>query len=206
MEDSLIDGVCLYNTVRLTRCIPVKQVQRNTKPISDLASGRVVFLNEALYQNYQTDEQYLEGLKQIILQLARGYREIIFKFHPRETFEWRKKIEREILSLDTKISVIEEDAAIEDMIEKYKPAAAASYFCSALLTLSDRGIEPIYLYHLIPELAAQTVFKETSKVLDEIGYMFVSDFSEVKDGYVSGIVGTDRNKGAYKLADIITDL
>jgi hypothetical protein len=203
MDDESIDAACLYNSVKLSRNIQTKLLTRNSQPIVNKILGRVIFLNEPIYEIYQNESEYIAGLIILIDGLCLGYKEVFFKFHPRESLEWREKIKIDVLLLRPNVRVLEEDSAIELLVEKYQPAAVASYFCSALLTLANRGIEPVYLFHLIPELFSQIVFKETGVILTQLGYKFVSDITEVCDNYKSGLVDIRVDQGSITLADIV---
>ncbi|MBY0545461.1 MAG: alpha-2,8-polysialyltransferase family protein [Gammaproteobacteria bacterium] len=205
MPDTSIDGVCIYKPVKLQRTFQAILLQRLHQTELAPIRGRVIFLNEAIYQFYQAEKEYLDGLELLIEGLCDKYVEVLFKFHPRETNEWRERIRKEVLSRFSAVAVIEENSAIEIMIEKYRPSAVASYFCSALLSLSDRGIEPVYLYHLIPELNNQPIFIEITLVLKELGYHFVSSLSEVGPGYKSGWLHRSNIQGAITLAELVAD-
>lgn len=203
LNDDVIETLCIYNPVVLKRKIPTKLIIRNVDKLMEQVPGRVIFLNEAIYQFYQNDIDYIYGIKILLAGLSRGYNEVFFKFHPRETLEWRKRISNEVLSLYSDIHIIEEEIPIETLIEKYRPTAAASYFCSALLTLADRGIEPLYLYHLIPDLQNQPVFRETTIILQELGYKFINNIDEISPNYVSGIVKSDQDHTAVTLVELV---
>lgn len=203
MTDLSIDAVLLYNPVKLLRNIETILLKKNSYTVSRLVKGRVIFLNEPIYQLYQNDKDYLVGLRNIIEALCLGYKEVLFKFHPRENIEWRNRIRREVLSFHQDVLVLEEDTEIEVLVEKYLPVAAASYVCSALLTLSYQGIQPVYLYQLIPDLARQPAFKEATLVLNEIGYRFILDYSEVGSDYSSKLEQYDYDQHSKTLDEVI---
>lgn len=203
MLDSSIDGVCLYKPVKLNRSIPTKLLRRPYQPqLSSVTSG-VIFLNEPIYDNYQNSENYLDGLEKIIAALCNKFSKVLFKYHPRETDEWREYIKQKVLFRFPKVIVIEENAIVEVIVEQYCPSLVASYFCAALLSLSDRGIEPLYLYHLIPELNGQPIFLETTAVLKEIGYNFVASFAEIDPSFRSGFLHKVTNQSAISLTELV---
>lgn len=203
MPDTSIDGVCIYRQVTLKRAISPILLQFPSQSQLSLVPDRIIFLNEAIYGLYQTAEKYIEGLDKIIGELCSRFDEVFFKFHPRETDEWRQRIRQEVLFRFPAVIVIEENTAIEMMIEQYHPFLVASYFCAALLSLPERGIESLYLYHLIPELNEQPIFQELTSVLNELGYNFVSDFSEVNSEYKSGLLRRSISPHAITLADLV---
>ncbi len=204
MPDTSIDGVCIYYPVELKRPIPTILLQPHINPQLRLIQSRAVFLNEPIYGIYQNAENYLAGLQQIIGALYSKFDELFFKFHPRENDEWRGRIRNSVLVQFPKVVVIEDAAAIESIVEKYQPTVAASYFCSALLSLSGRGIEPLYLYHLLPELNQLIISQEVTSVLSEIGYNFISGFSEIDSRFKSGLSGKSRFQGAITLSALVS--
>lgn len=203
MPDAGIDGVCLYKQVLLKRAIPTRMLQRPSQAMISTIPGRVLFLNEPIYDAYQNTVEYINGLEQFIFELCAGFSEVLFKFHPRETVGWRQRIRDQVLIRFPQIIVIEENAAIEILAETYRPSVAASYFCSALQSLSDRGIEPLYLYHLIPDLRIQPVFQEVTSILEDLNYNFVSSLTGINAFYSSGLLHKPSGIKHVKLVDIV---
>ena len=203
MVDTSIDGVCVYNPVALKRTIPIKLIKRPFQPQLKLVSGRVIFLNEPIYELYQSSEDYLTGLLQIIEALCSKFGEVFFKFHPRETDKWRNNIRQKVHIRFPGVIFIEENTAIEIIVEIYCPSLLASYFCSALLNLYDRDIEPLYLYHLIPDIKKQPIFLETTSVLIDLGYNFVSSFAEINTDFRSGLLDSSNYQEAIALTELV---
>lgn len=204
MLDSSIDGVCLYRPVALRRNIPSILIRRPAQPKLALLPDRAIFLNEPIYDDYQSGDSYLEGLDVLIRGLCARYSNLLFKFHPRETDEWRARIEEQVLKRFPSVKVIRKNSAIEAMVDELRPSVVASYFCSALLSLSDRGIEPLYLYHLIPEISGQPIFQETTLVLGELGYVFIPSLSAIPNDYRSGLSGISSHSDALELSRVIS--
>lgn len=205
MPDSFLDGVCFYRPLAIARNIPTILLRRQPQPRIEGIQGRVVFLNEPMYIAYQNEEEYLIGLNQIIKSLCGDFDTVLFKFHPRETIEWRSRIRQRVLSNFPGVKIIEDNAGIEEVIDQYYPSVAASYFSAGLLNLLDRGVEPLYLYHLIPDLNQQPICREATSVLHELGYTFVHNFSDVSANYQSGLLGTSKAVGAVSLAELICE-
>ncbi len=203
MPDDTINGVCTYESVPLLRSIKTILLKRNHNPHLNLISGRTVFLNEPIYGVYQNSEEYISGLKNIMEALCRAFDEVFFKYHPRETEEWRLKIRNNVLSKYPNLTILEENSAVETLVGKYRPAVASSYFCSALLSLSQRGIEPLYLYHLLPDLKQQIISREVTAVLGGVGYNYVPSFSEIFSDFKSGLVSRPHEKTAIALAELV---
>ena len=203
MNDALLDGVCLYRPVKIARKIDSILIKRPVTATRNSIQDTVVFLNESIYDHYQTPEKYLSGLHLMMRSLCDGFTVVYFKFHPRETDDWRQKIQQEVLSRYPKLIIIKENAGIEGLIEQYQPEVVASYFSAALLNLQEKGVEPLYLYHLIVELRDQPVYKIVTSILKDWGYRFPSDFSGVHSGYKSGLAFDELNQGGINLLELV---
>ncbi len=203
MADTYIDGVCLYRPISIRRSIPTVLLQRPMQPEVVPIQGRVVFLNEQTYDCYQSSDDYLAGLRKIMESLCHGFDTVFFKYHPRETKEWRLRIMRYVLSRFSDLRIIEENTAVEAIIDRYRPSVAASYLSAGLHNLVNRGVEPLYLYHLIPDLSQQPISREATTVLRELGYNFVPSFSEVDSSFRSGLLGTSSYYEAITLPELV---
>jgi hypothetical protein len=90
------------------------------------------------------------------------------------------------------VRIIEERQGMELLLATERPEVLASYFSVTLLNLGDCGVQPLYLYHLLDELASQKYFRQTTALLEQWGYRFVGSFAEARSGYRSGL---DRPDG-----------
>lgn len=203
MADRYIDGVCIYRPVAIRRNIPTVLLQHPIQPRVVPIQGTVVFLNEMMYHSYQRGDEYLAGLRQILESLCRGFDTVFFKYHPRETEEWRLRIMHNVLSHFPSLRVIEENTGVEEVIDLYRPSVAASYFSAGLLNLLNRGVEPLYLYHLIPDLSQQPICREATSVMNELGYNFVSNFSEIDSSFRSGLLDSSNYQEAILLSELV---
>lgn len=183
--DHLIDALCVYRKVAISRELPVKVINGSRlKPLS-IRPGRVLFLNERIYDHYQDDATYLAGLDRILTSLRTGYPEVFFKFHPRETDAWIAKIEKLIARKHSSVRIVHEKLPVEQLLEAYAPEALASYFATTLLNLQGTGIHPLYLYHLLPDLVEQPMFRQLTHLLSQWGYNFAPSWDGVQSGYES---------------------
>lgn len=187
LEDKRLDGLCLYRPLEIVRSLPVFVLRRIRSAPVEPRRGRVIFLNERMYDDYQTAEQYLERLQSILASLAQGFDEVFFKFHPREEAEWKDRIRALLASQPPSVRIVECERAIEALVEDYRPEVIASYFSTALLNLDGTGIEPMFLYQLLPELASQKVFVQLTALLTQWNYRFVTAWGDARSGYRSGM-------------------
>ena len=191
LPDSSIDAIGLYQDVPLHRDVAMRRVRKPAVKTCDIRPGSVIFLNERMYDHYQTAEVYLAGLRHLMRMLTDGFASVQFKFHPREPEDWKRRI-RELLGREfPAVEIIDRPGTIEEMILDYRPEVLASYFSAALLSIEYQGIEPLYLYPLLDDLANQPVFKIATRILTAWGYRFVGSTEEVRSGYRSGIAADD---------------
>jgi hypothetical protein len=156
-----------------------------------------------MYTRDQSLINYINSLKEIVSSLCSGFSVVYFKYHPRETDSMREYIRIKVLESFPQIIIVVDNAPIEATIEKYSPEVVASYFSAALLSLHERGVEPLYLYHLIKELNDKPYFQLVSKILISWDYNFAPDLSEVKTGYKSQFNFNEINKNVLSLADVV---
>ena len=185
MPDSSIDVIVLYRDAPIYRNIVVRRIAQPTKTPCSVCLGSVIFLNEPLYDYYQNRESYLNGLKKLLEALTRGFDKVHFKFHPRESSAWRAEISALIAAHYPSIEIIESNLSIEVVIKAYLPEVLASYFSAALIGLEYEGIEPMYLYHLVDDLANQPTFTSVTQILRSWGYNFVDSVDKIRAGYRS---------------------
>lgn len=204
LPDRQLDGVCLYRPVKIIRDLPVIVLSRARAVPVKRQCGRVIFLNERMYDNYQSDTQYLVGLQRLLTLLTQGFDEVLFKFHPRETAVWRERIRARLAAQLPSVRIVASDRAMEAVIDELRPEAIASYFSTALLNLDGTGVEPMFLYQMLPELAAQKVFVQLTTLLTQWGYRFVRVDAEARSGYVSGL-NDSGSTPCTGLADLVAD-
>lgn len=186
--DSQIDVLCVYRKFQPARHIRTVTIKNDAEAAEiHPVAGRVVFLNECIYDHYQDAATYLDGLNHILKALTAGYREVFFKFHPRETSAWRDRIQSRVLSKYPEIQMIQESAPFELLLSRYEPEALASYFATPLLNLAGTGVEPLFVFHLLKDLRNQPVFAQLATLLHGWNYRFARDWTEVRAGYRSHI-------------------
>jgi len=202
--DAQIDLLCVYRYFEPARRIRTVTI-RGTAPIftPSPVAGRVVFLNECIYDHYQDDVTYLRGLDVICKGLTAGYPEVLFKFHPREAQVWRNRIQDQVLARYPSIQIIEENLPFELLLDTYSPEALASYFSTPLLNLSGTGIEPLFLYHLLDDLVDQPVFAQLTALLSGWKYQFAQCWEEVGTGYTSHICFQHDGADLLTLSEVL---
>ncbi|WP_199181239.1 polysialyltransferase family glycosyltransferase, partial [Chromobacterium alticapitis] len=203
LDDRYLDGVYLYRGMAITRRIPVSILARPTLPPVKTQPGRVVFLNQPLYSEYiQTEADYASGLTQILRALCKGFSEVLFKFHPREPETAREQIRKQILDSFPTLHVVEGNQPFEAMLAELCPEVVASYNSTPLLNLSGTGVQPLFVYHLLPDLRNAESFDAMHVLLEAWGYQFAADWSELASGYHAG-ESFDDVSGATPLVQLL---
>jgi len=201
LPDRVIDAVGVYRAITPIRDLKIRLLRRQARPAVAPHKGRVIFLNQPMYDHYQTDDQYLAGLDRLVGALCKGFHEVLFKFHPRESPAWRERIGALLAQRHLRVRILEDDRPFEQLATAYVPEALASYFSTALLNLDVTGIEPLYLYHLLPEVAEQPVFAQATLLLQRWGYRFAPSIDDVRSGFSSGLED-EGEAGRESVADI----
>jgi hypothetical protein len=203
MDDRHLDGVCLYRPMRITRRVPVRVIARPTLQPVPIRAGRVVFLNQPLYSEHiQNESDYADGLRKILGALSAGYPDVLFKFHPREPASARERITRDILDAFPGVRVVEGNQPFEAMLAELCPEAVASYNSTPLLNLTGTGVQPLFVYHLLPDLRRAPSFDAMHALLEAWGYEFAADWGQVAAGYHAG-AGFDDSSAALPLARVL---
>ncbi len=202
MNEQFLDGVCLYRKANLHRKINSVLVRRPSCKKIAKASGTILFLNEKIYGLYQSEESYLHYLDLILHELCERFDKVYFKFHPRETDTQIQRICKIVLSKYPMIQEISERRAIEELVDVYRPSVVASYFSAALLNLLDYGVEPLFVYPFVPNLAEQPAFKIVTMLLTNWGYKFPSNISDIAPGFESGLSYLERENCYQGLLDL----
>lgn len=192
MDDRHLDGVCLYRPMRITRRVPVRVISRPRLPPVPIHPGRVVFLNQPLYSEHiQNESDYADGLRRILGALCAGYPDVLFKFHPREPAAARERITRDILDAFPGVQVVANNQPFEVMLADLCPEAVASYNSTPLLNLTGTGVQPLFVYHLLPDLRQAPSFDAMHTLLEAWGYQFAANWGQVAAGYHAGAAFDD---------------
>jgi hypothetical protein len=203
MSDELYSGMLLYRNVKVSRAIPQYLIARPKPRYSDQArNDGVLFLNEPIYEHYQSFDRYKEDLVSIIGVLVRQFSKVYFKFHPRESQHVRNLIGAALANFE-RIEYYPFENPIEFSIGRLPVGFACSYISTALLNLCQRDIEPIFIYVLLPDLKDKPIFVRATEALEQVGYRFPSDWTTVSPSFKSGLCGQSSSIGAKALADFV---
>ncbi|MEI3801752.1 MULTISPECIES: polysialyltransferase family glycosyltransferase [unclassified Chitinophaga] len=188
IKDEYIDAIGLSIKSPFQRNIPVYQLKAKEAPISGLKDDTVIFINQDIYNLPNINfPDYLKYLSEILETLSTNFKNVYFKFHPRETLETRTEIEKITRRFTGVILVDDFKTPVERQVEQLLPKYSTSFYSNSLRSLYFKGIEPFFLYHLIPELKHSSVGQMMDGYLNYIGYNFVANFAGVRAGYHCGL-------------------
>lgn len=199
VADRWLSAICLYRPLDITRDVPVIVLKKiNIFPKFNCIMGRVIFLNQPIYNGLiQTADDYLANLDKILSALNNGFSEVYFKFHPREDSEWINRLTIFLHSKHPKVIIIIEKLPIESILTQYRPEVIASYNSTPLLSLSDTGVQPMYLYHLVDGLKDLASSRQIDILLKKWEYQFIENFDKARSGYNAGVkfnsISTDKS-------------
>lgn len=175
VKDEFIDGILLYNDVKIKRNITKYLIKKDFNKLI-LDDNKALFLNEKMYDYYCTKLEHLRILDDILNNLSQNFDIVYFKFHPREN-ELDKEWQYKVIEKYKNIKIIKDNSPIENIIGEYSARYIFSFFAVALLNLKDLGAIPIYLFHLYDEIMKNNAFKEHYSTLLTLNYQFLKDYS-----------------------------
>jgi hypothetical protein len=203
LPDYWLDGICLYRSINIERSVPVIVLNRQTLPPIDVIVGRVVFLNQTLYDgSIQTPKAYFDNLGQIMNALTNGFDEVMFKFHPREETIWIEKISRYLSENHPSVKVISDKSPFESQLAALRPEVVASFHSAPLLGLTGSGVQPMYMYHLLNDLPKIISFNQLGVLLTQWHYNFITTWKDACSGYSAG-VNFDTVSKSISIADLV---
>jgi len=203
MDDRLLSGMLLYRNVQIKRDIPQHLIAR---PVFDGgatgARNNIVFLNEPIYQHYQSFSEYKADLVNVIAALVQRFPKVYFKFHPRESEAVRTQIRATLVGFES-MEYWPGDLSVEFSIDDRAVGYACSYISTGLLNLCARSIEPIFIYCLLPSLRNLSIFVRATETLKDLGYRFPADWNAVRPTFQSGLCGKPLSTAGKTLMDFV---
>ena len=181
IEDNQIDKLLLYTDIKIKRKVKTGLLSTQNIEFNNLNENTILFLNEALYGHYMPMEEYLLIIDDIFKNLSLYFETIFFKFHPREDEE-SKKIIRIVLNKYPNVKIINENKPVELMIEEIDAKYVTSFLSQTILYLSNSNCISFYIFNLYPALMEHPEFITVKKIIDEMNYKFMNDWSTVKNG------------------------
>jgi alpha-2,8-polysialyltransferase (POLYST) len=203
MDDRLLSGLLLYKSVQIKRDIPQHLIARPVFAGGDTGTrNNVVFLNEPIYQHYQTFSEYRADLVHVIAALVERFPKVYFKFHPRESEAVRAQIRAALAGFDS-MEYWPGDLSVEFSIDDRAVGYACSYISTGLLNLCARSIEPIFIYGLLPSLRDLPIFVRATETLKELGYRFPADWNAVRPTFQSGLCDKPLSNAGKTLMNFV---
>lgn len=196
-NDRLINLIIYYRDITMKRNFTKIVAKHPSQPLI-IKKGSAIFVNQPIYGRYISFSNYTNILKCAMDGLS-SFSPLYFKFHPREKSENINLIKNILLKQRADIIFEEDIVSIEKYAETIKPEFAVSFFSSALLSLQQLGIEPIFLYSLF-RLEEVGALENLTKILTELNYNFPKSITDINPNYNSGIT---LIKGQHDLIDVL---
>jgi len=164
-----------------------------------------IVLGQPLYETGYSVETYIEFMAELFLDVTNKFQVVYFKFHPREDGK-HKDIIKSIVKEYLNIIIIEDDRAIELLVNEYDFGVAISFFSTSLFSLYiHKKIEPIFIYNLLPKNINPLwvdLHADLDKTLNLIDYNFISSYRDISPYYVSNIKFCDKSVSLESLHDL----
>jgi len=205
IQDTLVD--CIYSRMKLPieRKIPICGYQSklnlavDTKKFNNNAA--IFFASNFECFDLKAEEMHLAALA--IDQMASVFSKVYIKIHPsdyikkNETYNFYSSINfHNVEIVDNSLSSIQ-------AIHKYSPSVVVGSMSTSLIDALLLGCQPIFLFHLLPEIREFGVYKFT---LDNLGYKFVSLISDISPDYQCNVDITNLIYQNYDLNLFINEV
>lgn len=200
LTDNYIDGLIYYKPITSNRDINIHILKRNRIKIHN-TENHIIFFDQQWKYFYETYDKYIIDLIDILRSHTNNFIKVYFKFHPREKEENIKRIMNDISKANLAVNYIRSKEPIEVIINKYNIKFSSSICTSALLTLTEIGVQPIFLYKILK--FESKVIKIMDIILKELGYKFIFNLEDINLSYISGI---KKNYSDKKLIDFIENI
>ena len=200
LNDNYLDGLIYYKPVKSNRDIPINILKRNRIQIPKKEND-MIFFDQSWNDFHDTYENYIIDLINILKTLTDKFDVVYFKFHPRQDQRHIARVMRDISKNNIKVSYINSKKPVEDIIYKYNIKFSSSICTSALLTLTEIGVQPIFLYKILK--FESMVIKIMDIILKELGYKFIFNLEDINSSYISGI---NKNYSDKKLIEFIENV
>ena len=197
LNDNYLDGLIYYKPVKSNRDIPINILKRNRIQISKKEND-MIFFDQSWKDFHDSYENYIIDLINILKTLTNKFGMVYFKFHPRQDARHIAKVMHDISKNNIKVNYIDSKEPIEFIINKYNIKFSSSICTSALLTLTEIGVQPIFLYKILK--FESKAIKIMDIILKELGYKFIFNLEDINPSYISGI---KKNYSDKKLIDFI---
>jgi hypothetical protein len=187
MSDKYFAGVLFFLPHKIKRNIQVfhiKKLVENNK--LSLNENNTIFLTQPMYRSYFSIEEYIHNIDFVLSKLTKSFSKVYIKPHPEEIIDGIIPEFERIALKYSNVYIINSSEIIERIINDYDVKFAVSYFSTSLLNLLYYRVEPVFIFHLLPEIN-DNVSKEIFLYLKSISYLFPRNFEDINSRYRSGL-------------------
>jgi hypothetical protein len=162
--------VCGYRNV-LTSGEAVKKKNEN-----------LVILFASNFDCFGLKDEELVLIGEAVKRLAGEFSEVYIKIHPSD---WIAKNEifsfyQKLIDSHPNLRLVDNSLTGNEAIELYRPRVVVGMMSTALFDALLLGCQPVFLFHLLPEVPGFGVCKFT---LENIGYRYISSLSDISQHY-----------------------
>ena len=164
IKDKYIKKIFLIFDTPCYRDIETELIKDNTIKYSNLDKNSIVFLSQPLYDTFISMPKYVKSVIKQLQKLQTNYKNIYFKFHPRDSLFFKNQI----MSQKSLNLIFIDNQTLDNFLSDYKPHKAYSFFSDSLFKLRRKGIEVRFLYNEISELKNEKYLLNLKSIVKEL--------------------------------------
>lgn len=182
ISDALINKIYSSMNLPINRQIPIDGYRSMlSSAIGCRSLNRkivIIFASNFECFDLRKEEMHLAGLA--IEQMDGAFSEVYIKIHPsdyiaqNDVFNFYKSLENK------NVRLVDNSLTAVQAINFYRPAIVVGTMSTSLFDAMFLGCQPIFLFHLLPQIAEFGVYKYT---LDNLNYKYISSLSDISPGY-----------------------
>jgi hypothetical protein len=181
IKDTNIDRI--YSSMRL-------QIDRNLKVSGysnmlfseNKKNENMVMFFATNFSCFRLEEEELVLAGEVVKQLAKEFSEVYIKIHPSDWIADNKIcwFYKKLIDTLPNLRLLDNSLTGNEAIKLYRPRVVVGTMSTALFDALILGCQPIFLFHLLPNVTEFGVYKFT---LEKIGYKFITALSDISRTY-----------------------
>lgn len=192
IDDSKIDTFFSSHTLPLDRSFKITQYVHFNALNKINLNRKDFFFCTSDFDIWGLRKKEKDLAAKTILQAKKVFDTVYVKIHPRE---YSKNTELlvfyENFCIENDLELVGKDESLEEALLKRRPGVVASSMSTSLFDAALLGCEPVFTYHLLPEIKNFGVYDYTLKSL---GYNYIKSLEDISPEYKSNIVAFTSDK------------
>lgn len=206
-ENRMIDEVILRYSSPYEGDLSTRHMPFSGERIPGLNDDTALFLTQPLYEDntgYSDFDDYVACTAKVLQILVAKFRNVYFKFHPRDDGYTKATLLKMIDSIRG-IKVVDSNLPVERLYDVLRPGYCISYISWGLFNAVDVGIKAVFLYPLLGEISIREN-RYLAPLIEQINGIVIQDLDELMRfdpfGAISmnGACGRQRNGSTYQRA------